>query len=236
MSFRTACHVLLSAGVVFAGTAAAPLALAASTAKRTVVQFDSTLKDEDNKPVAGVFYMQFELRKPKSKRAIWKESHWVSIDNGRYDVQLGRSQALPKSLDPKTVLIAVSILGVGEVLEEPLAGGDAALAEIDESASGGKRIVQYAEKAGLAYEAERSKLTDRIGNYTAKTLQEALDALEKKKTKVKIGKNHVNLASVGGAGGTPFEALCPAGMVVVGIRGGSGIYIDNFQLVCAPLE
>ncbi|MSP90282.1 MAG: hypothetical protein EXR79_00515 [Myxococcales bacterium] len=227
---------MLCVACCLGAVAVSGIAHAVESSKRTVVQFDSTLKDEDNKPVAGVFFMQFELRKPKSKRVIWKESHWVGIDNGRYAVQLGRNEVLPKSLDPKTVMITVSIQGVGVVLEEALSGGDAALAEIDESAAGGKRIVQYAEKAGLAYEAERAKLTDRIGNYTAKTLQEALDALEKKKVKVKIGKNHVNLTSIGGAGGTPFEALCPAGMVVVGIRGGSGIYIDNFQMVCAPLE
>lgn len=202
--------------------------------KRTVLQFDSTLKDEDNKPVSGVFPMLFELRKPKQKKAFWKEKHWIAIDNGRYAVQLGLGSALPKALDPKTAIMVVSIVGVGEVMQEPLAG-DAALAEVDE-ASAGKRIVQYAEKSGFSYESERATVADRIGVYTAKLLQETLEALQNRKAKVRVGKNHVNLTSVGGAGGTPFEAMCPPGTLVVGMRGGSGIYIDNFQLVCAPLE
>lgn len=207
--------------------------------KRTVLQFESTLKDEDQKPVSGVFPMQFELHKPKVKTAFWKEKHWVAIDNGHYTLQLGLSTALPKGLDPKTAVMAVSITGVGQVLEEPLAG-DTPMQEVDENrtatSAGGKRIVPYAEKSGFAYEAERATVADRLGNFTAKLLQEALDALEKRKVKVKPSKNTHMLTSIGGAGGTPFEATCPAGMVMVGIRGGAGIYIDNFQVVCAPLE
>ena len=208
--------------------------------KRVVLQFESTLRDEDQKPVSGIFQMQFELHKPKQAKAFWKEKHWVAIDNGHYAVQLGQAAALPKGLDPKTAVMAVSVTGVGQVLEEPLAGGGA-LAEVDDhpaSAQGanGKRIVPYAEKAGFAYEAEHASVADRIGNLTAKMLQDALDALDKRKVKVKPSKNTHMLTSIGGAGGTPFEATCPAGMVVVGIRGGSGIYIDNFQVVCAPLE
>ena len=207
--------------------------------KRTVLQFESTLKDEEQKPVSGIFSMLFELHKPKQKAMFWKEKHWVAIDNGHYAIQLGHDAALPKGLDPKTAVMSVSIAGVGNVLEEPLAGGGA-LAEVEDSgggyASGGKRIVPYAEKAGFSYEAERATVADRIGNFTAKMLQEALDALDKRKVKVKPSKSTHMLTSIGGAGGTPFEAVCPAGMVVVGLRGGSGIYIDNFQVVCAPLE
>ena len=66
--------------------------------------------------------------------------------------------------------MVVSIPGVGEVLTEPLAG-EAALTQVDEKPSAsGKRIVQYAEKSGFAYEAERATVADRIGNFTAKLL------------------------------------------------------------------
>lgn len=210
---------------------------AAEPTKRTVLTFESTLKDDDNRPVSGIFPMQFELRKPRSSKAFWKEKHWVAIDNGHYAIQLGREANLPKNLDPKSAVMVVSIVGAGEVLTEPLAGGDAALHEVDAAATGGgKRIVQYAEKAGFAYESERATVADRIGNFTAKLLQEAIDELRNRKVKVKVGRNHVNLSSVGGSGGTPFETICPPGMVVVGMRGGAGIYIDNFQMVCGPLE
>jgi hypothetical protein len=210
-----------------------------AAAKRTVLQFESTLKDEEQKPVSGIFPMQFELRKPNSAKAFWKEKHWVAVDNGKYALQLGRETALPKALDPKTAVLVVAIVGAGEIMHEPLAG-EAALTQIDGAvgagSGSGKRIVQYAEKSGFAYEAERAASADRIGQYTAKLLADTLDALDKRKVKVKVGRNHVNLSSVGGAGGTPFELICPPGTVSVGIRGGAGIYIDNFQVVCAPLE
>ena len=234
-TFLAFAAALLAAAAVAHPAQAAPVAPKAAE-KHTVLQFESTLKDDDNKPVAGIFQMTFELRKPKAKKGFWNEKHWVAIDNGRYALQLGKETPLPKDLDPKSAVMVVSIPGVGEVLTEPLAG-EAALTQVDEKPSAsGKRIVQYAEKSGFAYEAERATVADRIGNFTAKLLQDTLDALDKRKLKVKVGKNHVNLTSIGGAGGTPYETLCPPGMVVIGIRGGSGIYIDNFQLVCAPLE
>ncbi len=205
--------------------------------RRTVLTYQSTLKDDDNKPVAGIFQLQFELRKAKQKRAFWREKHWVSVDNGHYSLSLGRTLRLPKDFDIKTAVMVISMPGVGEVLQESLAGGDGALtSEPALGGNDGKRIVPYAEKAGFAYEAEKATTAERIGNFTAKLLQDAIDELQKRKIKLKVGKNQINLTSVGGAGGTPFEAICPAGTIMVGIRGGSGIYIDNFQVVCAPLE
>lgn len=233
MKFAVA-GIALVLGALLGHAAAAEPPRRADT--RTVITYQSTLKDDDNKPVAGIFQMVFELRKPKSKKAFWREKHWVSIDNGHYSLALGRQTALPKDLDPKTAIIAISMPGMGEILAESLSG-EAVSTEPSLAGGGdGKRIVPYAEKAGFAYEAEKAANADRIGNWTAKLLQDAIDELQKRKVKIKVGKNQVNLSTVGGAGGTPFEALCPSGMVVVGIRGGAGIYIDNFQVVCAPLE
>ena len=227
---------LFAAGTVGAAETKAPANATNAAQKRTVLQFESTLKDEENKPISGIFPMQFELRKPNGSKAFWKEKHWVAIDNGKYARALGRRTPLPKALDAKTAVLVVSIVGAGEVMHEPLSGDPVPDPEGGKFGADGKRIVQYAEKAGFAYEAERAASTERIGQYTAKLLADTLEALDKRKVKIKVGKNHVNLTSVGGAGGTPFEAICPAGTVMVGIRGGSGIYIDNFQVVCAPLE
>lgn len=227
---------LFAAGTVHAADAKARATAANPAPKRTVLQFESTLKDEESKPISGIFPMQFELRKPTGKKSFWKEKHWVAIDNGKYALALGRSTPLPKGLDAKTAVLVVSIVGEGEVMHEPLSGEPMPDPEGGKFGADGKRIVQYAEKSGFAYEAERAASTERIGQYTAKLLADTLEALDKRKVKIKVSKNHVNLTSIGGAGGTPFEAICPAGTVVVGIRGGSGIYIDNFQVVCAPLE
>ena len=203
---------------------------------RTVLDFESRLKDENNRPVSGIFPMVFELKKKKKKRAFWTERHWVAVDNGRYQLQLGKQKKLPAKFDPKNVMIAVKIDGAGTVLQEPLSGADASLSSVEET--GGKRIVQYAEKAGFSYDAEHATVADRLGEWTAKLLTETIAALKKKKSKgkVKIGRNRINMTSAGGVGGTPFEQMCPPGTVAVGLRGGAGIYIDNVQLVCAPLE
>lgn len=203
--------------------------------KKTVVVFDSRLKDDANKPVSGVFPMVFEIRKSKrSRRSMWKEKHWVAIDNGRYEVKLGLDKALPSKFDASKAIIAVSIAGAGQVLEEPLAGADASVTEVEDS--GGKRIVQYAEKAGFAYDAEKAAAADRLGTWTAEKLGEEIEKLKRRKAKVTVGRNRINLTMAGGVGGTPFEQMCPPGTVVVGIRGAAGLYLDQIQAVCAPLE
>lgn len=217
--------------------AVATPALAASKRKlRTVLDFDSRLKDENGKPITGIFRMQFELKKPKARRSFWKESHWITVDNGKYAVKLGKQKELPSKFDPSAAVIEVSIAGAGTILQEPLSGTDAALTTVDVGSGGGKRIVQYAEKAGFAYDAEHAGVADRIGPYTGKLLTETIQKLERRKTKLKVSRNRINLTMAGGVGGTPFEQICPPGTIVVGLRGGSGIYIDNVQIVCAPLE
>lgn len=233
----------LCAGAAFLATVVAawapPAVTTAAPAKerqlRTVLEFDSRLQDEQDKPVSGIFRMTFALQ--KGKRAVWKESHWVAVDNGRYALLLGKAKALPPKLDPAELIIEVSIVGAGVILREPLAGRDVSLSQVDVGVpSTGKRIVPYAEKAGLAYDAEHAAVADRVGPYTGAVLQETLDRLEKRKAKVKVSRRFQNLQMAGGVGGTPFEQICPPGMVAVGLRGGSGIYIDNVQIICAPLE
>lgn len=201
---------------------------------KTVLEFDSRLKDENNKPVSGIFHMTFTLL--KGKRTKWKESHWVAVDNGAYALQLGKEKDLPKDFEPADLTMQVAIDGAGVVLRESLAGGDSNLTQVDVGSGGGKRIVQYAEKAGFAYDSEHAVAADRVGPYTGKLLAETLDKLERRKTKVKVSRNRLNLTSAGGVGGIPFEQVCPPGTVAVGLRGGSGIYIDNVQIICAPLE
>jgi hypothetical protein len=224
---------------LFVAAAVLPSAADALSPKRkmrTVLDFDSRLKDENNRPVSGIFPMVFALKKKKKAKPFWKERHWVAVDNGRYSLQLGKRTKLPKRFDPKAISIVVKIEGAGTILDEPLAGADASLSSVEDN--GGKRIVQYAEKAGFAYDSEHATVADRLGEWTAKLLTETLKKLKKKKgkTKVKVGRNRINMTSAGGVGGIPFEQICPPGTVAVGLRGGAGIYIDNVQIVCAPLE
>ncbi len=201
---------------------------------RTVLEFDSRLKDETDKPVSGIFRMSFTLLKG-GKRRVWSESHWVAVDYGTYALQLGRKSPLPKELDPREMVIQVAIDGAGTILREPLSG-EQALTQVEVGGPSGKRIVPYAEKSGFAYEAEHAGVADRIGPYTGPLLAETIDKLDKRRSKVKVSRNRINLTSAGGVGGIPFEQVCPPGTVAVGMRGGSGLYIDNVQVICAPLE
>ncbi len=202
---------------------------------RTVLEFESRLKDENNKPVSGIFRMTFTLRRKKGRRRVWRETHWLAVDNGRYGIQLGSKKTLPKKFDPDETIIEVAIAGAGTVLSQ-LVSGAGQVSQVAAGPAGGRGIVKYAEKSGFAYDSEHAAVADRIGAYTGKLLQETLDKLKRRKAKVTVSRNRINLTSSGGVGGTPFEQICPPGTVAVGLRGGAGIYIDNVQIVCAPLK
>ncbi len=233
---RLACWSALAAitGTLTWMAPAAEAAARPARQMRTVLEFDSRLKDETDKPVSGIFRMTFTLLKG-GKRRVWSESHWVAVDYGTYALQLGRKTSLPKDLEPRDMVIQVAIDGAGTILREPLSG-ETALAHVEVGGPSGKRTVPYADKAGFAYESEHAGVADRIGPYTGSLLAETIDKLDKRRSKVKVSRNRINLTSAGGVGGIPFEQVCPPGTVAVGLRGGSGLYIDNVQLICAPLE
>ncbi len=44
------------------------------------------------------------------------------------------------------------------------------------------------------------------------------------------------LAMIGGDGGRYFEHVCPTGSVLVGVRGYTGLWIDNVQALCARMD
>lgn len=223
------------AAMMLCGALAEPAQAKSKRRFQTVLDFQSRLKDEQNRPVSGIFKMSFTLRKSKNRRKIWRERHWVAVDNGRYRVQLGRKSKLPKALDPDMTTIEVGIAGAGTVLKQ-LVSGAGQVNRVAATPNRGRAIVKYAEKAGFAYDAEHATAADRIGPFTTKVLKEKLAKLDKRKAKVVVSRNRINLTSAGGVGGKPFEQICPPGTVAVGLRGGSGIYIDNVQIICAPLK
>lgn len=52
----------------------------------------------------------------------------------------------------------------------------------------------------------------------------------------RMGSARNELAAKGGTGGSVFREMCPEGEVVVGITGRTGNFVDQIQLVCAPLS
>lgn len=229
--------VLLMAGP--ATLAVAPEAHADSP----VVVYEGKLQDATRKPVSGVFPLSFSFHKgPKGGKSLWSESHFVAIDNGQYMVELGAKRSLPPALDVERLFLGVSITGGDEIMREKI---DPASVRRDDASNAArpsagasndpasKKVVDYAETAGLAFEAEHAKVADKIGSLAEKDL---LEKLKNAGSSINIGSSKRYTSSAGGEGGVAYELKCPKGYVVTGVRGGSGIYLDSIQLICSPLE
>lgn len=240
--------------------AALSISAADASAKRSKkksgnVTFDyvGILQDENRNPIGGVYPLTFSLyASDESSKPMWSETHWIAVDQGRYEVNLGTASKIPKKLKVEDLYIGVGLQGSGELMREsvrPYVTGDApqpaltvkepplATTQLGSrpnvsatSSPRGKGVVEYADRAGFAFEAEHATTADRIENTTLEEIKKSLGG------PVKIGKQRKYTGQVGGEGGYEFTEMCPEGYVVIGISGAAGRYIDAFRLVCAPLE
>jgi hypothetical protein len=110
-------------------------------------------------------------------------------------------------------------------------------------------FADIAERAMVADQAEVAKRAESIGEFSVEELEEkanlALERLGEHVTDpdahsatggLKLGDDRKGMKRVGGAGGTPYEANCPPGYVVTGIKGGAGRLLDSIRLVCQKLR
>ena len=165
----------------------------------------------------------------------------MGVDGGRYTVRLGARKALPKNLKPEKMFVGVSLVGVGEILREPLLEPAPVVpAAAAASAPGPRDVVvsakttrnsDIADRAMHAYEADHASNADRIGNLTVTDLKAMFAP-----GKVKTGSRTKETDSAGGPGGKLYALECPRGYVVTGVQGGSGKYLDSISLICSPLE
>jgi hypothetical protein len=209
---------------------------------KTVV-YEGELQDAQRKPIGGIFPLSFSLhRNAKKGRSLWKEEHFVAIDEGRYAVILGSRTPIPSGLNLAKLFLSVSLSGGNEIVRErlspdslrgPATSGSRVTSRKPGDIGDPKKIVEYAETAGLAYEAEHAKVADRIGDWTQAEIE---DHLKNAGGKVRIGSSKRYTGSAGGEGGVTYELKCPKGHAVTGVRGGGGIYLDSIQLICSPLE
>ena len=208
--------------------------------------YEGKIEDSNRKAVSGVFPLSFSLhRSTRGGKSVWSESHFVAVDDGKYVVQLGNRRPVPEKLNVEKLFLAVSLTGGAEIVREKMqpqsrreaAQGDSVAAPSAAPArprpQGSKTVVDYAESAGLAFEAQHAKVADRVGRMTE---SELLEKIRSGGGKAKIGAPKRYTSSAGGEGGITYELKCPKGHVVTGMRGGSGIYIDRVQLICSPLE
>ena len=222
--------------------------LVASTAaaKRRILVYSGKLLDERSAPIGGVFPLTFAFySKSKGGQAVWSESHYVAVDNGVYQLELGRRKVIPGSVSLDQLYVGVRITGGPEIVRERfIAEGSEeevirkqGIEQPGKAQAGG--TVDYAEKAGFAYVAEKADNSTRIDGLTVEQLKRAV-ATEGGGGGggggVTIGENTFNSPTAGGDGGTPFQHLCPEGYVMTGFRGAAGLYIDRVGIICSPLE
>ncbi len=233
----------LSISLSFPGTdvEARPSKKITKKAKQAVA-YSGILQDENLNPISGVYPLRFGLyRSPTGRRAIWTNRLWVSVDSGRYTINLGEGKPIPGRLKLEELYVGVSIDGVGEVLREKLIQESPTTPpqgpntvqpasppkKADKSTS---RSSNIADRAMHAFEADHAVNADKIGNLTVEDLKRTIVK------PVKIGSRTRETGQAGGPGGKFYEENCPKGYVVTGIRGGSGKYLDSISLICSPLE
>ncbi len=258
---------------LFAGLFFLVLAVMTSTrtgetqSKKTVeIAYEGQLIGENNKPIAGVFPLEFALyRGENDKKAIWREKHWIAVVDGRYNLSLGETRPLRTSLARagEEVFLSISLQDGGELTREPLR-----FPSVDDGKEKTPKTtppkttkptpptpaqktpppkppsdaVDYAKRAGVAEDAQK------LGGKTLEQLEEELDeALAQLEAHKNDKRAHASAATTlsgsptvlpraGGKGGAAFVRQCPPGHVVTGIRGTAGQLIDSIQVVCTPLQ
>ena len=218
------------------------------------VTYRGQLMGADGQPYFGMVRLTFALhREARGGKPLWSETRFLFVDEGSFLVTLGSQNAIPDELPLDGAFVALSVPKGPEFFREALkhlqvvtTSEFTAMKESTEvpvtvvdatprtspapSAAAGSS--SYAEKAGLAYEAEHARNSDKLENMSLKEIERAL----RERTKPKLGDGEAYADHVGGYGGTPFATSCPKGHVVTGVRGGAGKFVDGFQLVCSPLE
>lgn len=231
------------------------LLLVPAAASARTAHYRGQLMGPDGHPFFGMVRLTFGLhREAKGGKPLWSETQFLFVEEGSFVVVLGARNAIPDDVPLDSVHVALSVPKGPEFFREPLKslrvvttaefsalreGSESTMTVVNPSPLANKAMPtaagsssSYAEKAGLAYEAEHARNADRLENMTLKEVERAL----RERTKPKLGDGEAYADHVGGYGGTPFAANCPKGYVATGVRGGAGKFVDGFQLVCSPLE
>lgn len=209
--------------------------------------FVGEVVDPDGNPVSGVFPLTLRLfESADAGDAIWVDTRFVAVSEGRYVVGLGSAEPLPASLRGRSLFLGVTLAG-SEIARVPLTiepdpprrTRDEIVAEIDLT------WADLSERAVLAHDAMHADDCDMVGGRTLAELDrydELLAEIVRVRDAIaeargaRLSSQTVTLERIGGAGGNPYARTCPPGHVVVGVRGGSGALIDSIELVCAPLQ
>ena len=217
-------------------------------AKQRVLVYTGKLLDERSSPIGGVFPLTFAFyAKKRGGKALWNENHFVAVDNGAYVVELGRKSKIQSSVKIDNLYVGVRITGGPELVRERFVAEGQEPEEIirhqgpQAKGPGGRQpnsgTVEFAEKAGFAYVAEKADSAVRLDGLTLEQLKKAVGGGGGGGDYVVVfGDKVFDAQQAGGDGGTPFRQLCPEGYAVTGLAGGSGLYIDRVGIICSPLK
>lgn len=128
-------HALLALAALFivlsALTSVTPTA--AGPSDSVEIDYEGQLLDERQRPVAGIFPLEFAMFKaPKDKRPAWRETHWVSVIDGKYQVRLGATRTIRDSIARPGDTVYLSVQwDKTELTREPfeIPSGEAKVAE-----------------------------------------------------------------------------------------------------------
>jgi len=226
---------------------AMPAIAAPGSRASNTVTYDGQMIGPDNRPVSGIYQLQFSLhRSEKARNSIWKEKHEVAVTNGFYRISLGAMKPIPKRFKLEKLYLSVAMVDGPELVREPLkpliqSAAETSQTRIEPVKPADKRpsrtgFVAEADRAEFANEAEVAANATRL---EGKTLDEVVTYVKSTigGRTVLVSKNLELSGHAGGVGGKkPFEVMCPRGYVVVGIQGRAGRFIDGFELICASLK
>ena len=210
------------------------------------VEYEGEVVDGDYVPITGVFPIVFALYSDaNSPSPFWQESRYVSVWEGRYTVNLGRSTALPESHANGEAVLSVSLGSVGEITRHGITLEPADLSFATEEPL---NTVTYADQSYASISADYADRAENCASLNGLTLRD-LDHFDQLAERVadlrqrladaanpSLGEDVRYAPTIGGDGGETYERTCPAGYVATSIRGGMGNLVDSVRLVCQPLE
>ena len=220
-------------------------ALARKSAKKRILVYSGKLLDDQGGPMGGVFPLTFALyNKARGGKSMWSENHFVAVESGNYVVELGRKKSFSRRMKLSHLYVGVRITGGPELVRERFVAEGSEPEEIIRQAgttrkkskakAGGERgSVEYAEKAGYAFAAEKADNATRLDGLTLEQLKRKLGGGG---GSVSLGDQPWTSQSKGGVGGTSYELLCPEGYVMTGIRCGAGMYVDRLGIICSKFK
>ncbi|MFU8806191.1 MAG: hypothetical protein ACNA8W_20435 [Bradymonadaceae bacterium] len=227
-------------------------------ARKVRVEYQGLLQDENDQPISGVFALDFKIYdRSLAATPLWSERHFVAVVGGEYVAPLGTYRPLISTHIEGERWIGIELVGEGEILRDNLMVHEPTTplpAQVAGRGSPGARVT-FSDVADRAIEADRARVAEsaeklgdmsleeieRLSNLALERLGEHISDPDAHSAMGRSGRSGVGterrvMELIGGRGGAAYDVRCPPGFVVTGVEGTAGRVVDNFRLVCSPLQ